>query len=269
MARARFATPVVRAGARVFYRRAMRTLQNAGVPFLVGGAYAFERCTGIARDSKDLDLFVRPSDCRRALDVLARAGYRTELACPVWLGKVFCGRDYIDVIFSSGNGVAEVDDGWFTHAIPGRVLDLSVDLCPIEETIWSKAYVMERERFDGADVLHLLRGCGHAIDWQRLLARFGAHWRVLLSHLVLYGFVYPGEQSRVPAWVLEELIGRLRYEKDTSGSEARLCQGTVLSAAQYLVDIEQWGYEDARLRPRGKMTREDTAHSREVSRPKA
>jgi hypothetical protein len=144
-----------------------------------------------------------------------------------------------------------------------------VDLCPIEETIWSKAYVMERERYDGADVIHLLRGCGQAIDWQRLLARFGGHWRVLLSHLVLFGFVYPGEQSRVPAWVLQELIGRLRREMEAPGAEARICQGTVLSAAQYLVDIEEWGYEDARLRPRGKLTREDAAHSRQVSRPKA
>jgi len=262
LVRTRSATPVLQGGARVFYRRAMRTLQKAGVPFLVGGAYAFERCTGIARASKDLDVFVRPSDCRGALDVLARAGYRTELTFPVWLGKAFSGRDYIDVIFSSGNGVAQVDDGWFAHAIPERVLGLSVELCPIEETIWSKAYVMERERYDGADVVHLLRAAGQAIDWRRLLGRFGAHWRVLLSHLVLYGFVYPGEQSRVPAWVLEELTRRLRTEVEAPGSEARLCQGTVLSAAQYLADIEQWGYEDARLRPRGKLTREDTAHSR-------
>ena len=268
MARARSVTPIHQAGAHVFYRRAMRTLQKAGVPFLVGGAYAFERCTGIARASKDLDVFVRPSDCRGALDVLARAGYRTELTFPVWLGKAFSGRDYIDVIFSSGNGVAEVDDGWFAHAIPGRVLGLPVELCPIEETIWSKAYVMERERYDGADVAHLLRGCGETIDWPRLLARFGAHWRVLLSHLVLYGFVYPGEQSRVPAWVFVELIRRLRSEVEALPSGERLCQGPVLSAAQYLVDIEQWGYEDARLRPRGRFTREDVAHSREALGPK-
>ena len=41
-----------------------------------------------------------------------------------------------------------------------------------------------------------------------LIDRFGAHWRVLLSHLVLFGFIYPSERSRVPARVLEELTER-------------------------------------------------------------
>jgi hypothetical protein len=37
----------------------------------------------------------------------------------------------------------------------------------------------------------------------------------------------------------------------------RVCRGTLLSRAQYLVDIEKWGYEDARLQPQGRMTEED------------
>jgi hypothetical protein len=238
---------------RDFYQNAIQQLHHAGIPFLVGGAYSFARHTGIQRHTKDLDIFVRPADCPRVLRALAAAGYKVELTHPHWLGKALHGDNVIDVIFSSGNGVARVDDEWFAHAVEGRVFDLPVMLCPVEETIWSKSFVMERERFDGADIAHLIRASGPEIDWQRLIDRFGPQWRVLLSHLVLFGFIYPGERDAVPTWVLEELLNRIRREMESPPSPIRVCQGTLLSRAQFLVDIEHWGYEDARL-PDGYMS---------------
>src|SRR5436309_69987 len=232
---------------RDFYQSAIGYLQKAGIPFLVGGAYSFARYTGLERHTKDFDIFVRPADCQRVLKALCGAGYGVEMTFPHWLGKAFSGDNCIDVIFSSGNGVARVDDGWFEHAIHGQVFDIDALLCPVEETIWSKAFVMERERFDGGDIAHLIRGSGRDIDWQRLLDRFGPHWRVLLSHLVMFGFCYPSEREIVPAWVLDELMNRLRKETASPAPPERICQGTLLSRSQYLVDIEQWGYLDARL----------------------
>ena len=55
-----------------FYRAVMQGLQSTDVPFLVGGAYAFASYTGITRDTKDLDIFVRPKDHERALAILAK-----------------------------------------------------------------------------------------------------------------------------------------------------------------------------------------------------
>jgi hypothetical protein len=238
---------------RDFYQNAIQQLHHAGIPFLVGGAYSFARHTGIQRHTKDLDIFVRPADCPRVLRALAAAGYKVELTHPHWLGKALHGDNVIDVIFSSGNGVARVDDEWFAHAVEGRVFDLPVMLCPVEETIWSKSFVMERERYDGADIAHLIRASGPEIDWRRLIDRFGPQWRVLLSYLVLFGFIYPGERDAVPPWVLDELLNRVRREMDSPPSPIRVCQGTLLSRAQFLVDIEHWGYEDARL-PDGYMS---------------
>ncbi|HEY3186816.1 MAG TPA: hypothetical protein VGJ70_05050, partial [Solirubrobacteraceae bacterium] len=157
------------------------------------------------------------------------------------------------------NGVAAVDDEWFEHAVDAVVLGVPVKLCPVEETIWSKAFIMERERFDGADVAHLLRACAPNLDWPRLLRRFGPHWRVLLTHLVMFGFIYPGERWRIPAGVTRELSARLADEFDTVVPDERLCYGTILSRAQYLTDIERWGYVDARL-TLGAMTADDIAH---------
>jgi hypothetical protein len=34
--------------------------------------------------------------------------------------------------------------------------------------IWSKGFVMERERFDGADVTHLLRAVGPKLNWDHV-----------------------------------------------------------------------------------------------------
>jgi hypothetical protein len=237
-----------------FYRRAIHILKGAGLPFLAGGAYALQRYTSIVRHTKDLDVFVRPADCQRVLDAFAAEGYRTDLTFPHWLGKVYGGDDFVDVIFSSGNGICTVDDAWFQYAPEGEVLGESVRLCPVEEMIWSKGFVLERERYDGADVAHLLRACGRDLNWRRLLERHGPHWRILLSHLVLFGFVYPAERDAVPSWVLEELMGRLQRETKAGPPAGRVCQGTLISREQYLTDLEEWGYQDARLVPPGTMS---------------
>jgi hypothetical protein len=237
-----------------FHAAALGALQVAGVEFLVGGAYALARYTGIVRHTKDLDVFVRPADRDRTLASLAAAGYRTELRYPHWLGKAFCEDDVLDVIFGSGNGVAVVDDLWFEHAVPDSVLDVPVALIPVEEMIWSKAFIMERERFDGADVAHLISAQGARLDWRRLLVRFGRHWRVLLSHLVLFGFIYPGERGTVPDDVMDDLQRRLQAERPGHSLDSRLCQGTLLSREQYLPDVEARGYDDARVVPRGSLT---------------
>jgi hypothetical protein len=237
-----------------FYRRAIDILDRAEVPFLVGGAYALAHYTDVVRHTKDFDMFLRSEDSPRALDAFGAAGFHTELTFAHWLAKVFCGEDFVDLIFSSGNGVAKVGDAWFEHAPPARFLGREVRLCPVEEMIWSKAFVVERERYDGADINHLIRAHGAAMDWKRVLHNFGPHWRVLLSHLVLYGFVYPSDRDRVPTGVMQELLGRLRRELESPPPRRRVCRGTLLSRIQYVVDLEQWGYEDARLDAESGMT---------------
>ena len=238
---------------RAFYRRVMHELEAREIPFLVGGAYAFERYTGIGRHTKDFDIFIHPRDVERALAVLAASGCSTEMSFPHWLAKATCGDDVVDLIFSSGNGVALVDDLWFHHGVSETVLDVAVKLIPPEEMIWSKSFVMERERYDGADVAHVLRACAETLDWPRLLARFDGLWRVLFHHLVMFGFIYPCERTRVPAAVMRELMGRLDRELSRSVSD-RACRGTLISRAQFLVDLDRWGYTDPRLVPHGNMT---------------
>lgn len=252
--------PIAQPGAArdAMYRDVLRRLLAAEVPFLVGGTYAFARLVGIAQPAtKDLDLFVRRQDCARVLALLAAAGYRTEQPFPHWLAKVHGPDGDIDIIYSTGNGQLPVDDEWFAHALPGHVLGIAVPLAPMEETLCTKAFVMERERYDGADVIHLLRAGAETLDWPRLLRRFGSHWPVLLSHLILFGYVYPDERRRLPRGLVAALCARLEGAAADDEPAAGLCRGGLLSRAQYLVAFEEWGYDDARLQPHGNMSADE------------
>jgi hypothetical protein len=209
--------------------------------------------TGIARNTKDLDIFVCEREHRRVLDLLARRGYRTEYFYPFWIAKALCGESFIDILYNSGNGLCVVDEDWFT----GEEVDVHgyrTRLIPAEEQLWSKAFVQDRDRFDGADVAHLILGRGRQFNWERLLRRFKGHERVLLAHLVLFGYIYPSEKGCVPEHVMNRLTTLMGNERPTS---QRICRGTNIAQKSFLVDVHEFGFADARLKPYGPLTREE------------
>jgi hypothetical protein len=223
--------------------RAIEALSAAGVPFLVAGAYAFFAYTGIFRDTKDLDVMLLERSLPTAFSVLEAVGFETELLDPGWIAKAYAGDSFIDLIFSSSNGLAVVDERWFQHARPATILGHACLIAPVEEIIFTKAFVDERERYDGADVNHLIYACGGEMDWERLLERFGAHWEVLFSHLTLYRFVYPGARGRVPDWLVNDLCQRMLAQLGAGDAEGRLCRGHLISTRQYRHDYEKLGLE--------------------------
>jgi len=191
---------------REFYVAALGKLDEENIPYVVGGGYAMAHYTGIARNTKDLDIFVKPSDHKRVLEVMEEAGYRTEYFYPFWIAKALCGETFIDILYNSGNGLCPVDDDWFKYASNFEIHGYPSRLCPPEEQLFSKAFVMDRDRFDGTDVNHIIFAQGRTMDWRRLLCRFKSHERVLMAHLMLFGYAYPSERGRVP----ESLPGRKR-----------------------------------------------------------
>lgn len=240
-----------------FYARTIEILKLRDIEFMIGGGHAFNAHTKMHRPSKDFDIFVSEQTCPEALQVMREEGFETELSFPHWLGKAHSDGKTVDFIYGSGNGLAPVDDEWFVHALPGELWGQPVLFCPVEELIWSKSFIMERERYDGGEIAHLLHSCAETLDWPRLLARFGEHWPVLLSHLVLFHFIYPFDRHKMPLGVTQLLIRKLRTDLIKPPPDRKVCNGTLLSRAQYLVDVEEWGYIDGRLEPPGQMTRED------------
>jgi hypothetical protein len=211
---------------------------------MVGGAYTLREYADIWRDTKDFDIFCLPRDYQTILDILERAGYHIEITDPNWIGKAYLGDFYVDVIFGASNLAWQVDETWFEHARSSELLGWKVKLVPPEEVIWSKMYVQDRHRYDGADVAHIIRKCGDSLDWERLLKRMELHWELLLSHLVLFGFIYPSDRGMVPDWLMKELLTRLEKQVTMPEPKDRICRGWLLSKTQYEPDVAEWGYKE-------------------------
>jgi len=237
-----------------FYVDALRTLDEERIQYAVGGGYAMAHYTGIARNTKDLDIFVCESDHRRVLKVLGMRGYRTEYFYPFWIAKALHGESFIDILYNSGNGICVVDGTWFEKTEPFDLHGYQTRLIPAEEQLWSKAFVQDRDRYDGGDVAHLILGRGKVFDWERLIQRFKGHERVLLAHLILFGYVYPSEGDCVPDHVMHRLTTVVGNERRWG---EKVCRGTNIAQKSYLVDVHQFGFTDARLKPWGPLTREE------------
>lgn len=225
--------------------RTIDILDAAGVPFLIGGTFALGSYTGEPRLTKDLDMMLRGRDVPRALDALRAEGFETAVPYPHWLAKATQEDFVVDLIFASGNGVARVDDEWFAHARPAQIFDRRVLVSPPEELLWSKAFVMERERYDGADVVHLLWSQGRALDWERVERRFGDLLPVLYMHLIELLFAYSDGADRLPPGLFERIQRRAQALLEHKPA-TRLCRGTLISREQYLHDLDAHGYVDAR-----------------------
>lgn len=238
---------------RQFYLDAMATLDRAGVRYCVAGAYALAAHAGIIRHTKDLDLFLRREDVPQATEALKKAGCRIEHTHPHWLAKAFAPEPvdaFVDLIFRAASGIWEVDDEWMDYAKPGEVVGRQAPLIPPEELIWSKAMVMERHRFDGADICHVIHSTGPTINWDRLLKRCAGHDGILLGHLAFFRYIYPCDVDHVPPRVMKELLRRVIEQPP---HDAPTCRGTMLSWEQYLHDINA-GMRDGRLKPLGTLT---------------
>src|SRR5262249_19897782 len=91
--------------------------------------------------------------------------------------------------------------------------------------------------------------CGPTLNWARLLRRFGPHWRVLLRYPLLFGYIYPSPRDRIPPPGLDGFLGRLQKGMTGPPPAPRGCPGTFLSQAQFVPDIERWGFLDVRFYP--------------------
>jgi len=237
------ATAEERQEAEDFYCAALDTLEETGIQFLVGGAFSMREYADIVRDTKDLDVFCRPRDYAAFLQAFDSGGYKTEITDATWLAKASRGQYFVDLIFGSANLASSVDDSWFDHARSTKLLGREVKLVPPEEVLWQKAYVQQQHRFDGPDVLHVIRKQGASLDWKRLLQRMDEDWEVLLAHLLTFRWVYPSERGHVPEWVLTDLLSRAEQQMGLPIPRQRVCRGPLLSRTDYTVDITEWGYE--------------------------
>lgn len=228
----------------VSYKQAVATLHESGAEFLVAGAFALFHYTGICRDTKDLDIFCRPSDYPRILKHFADAGYRTEITDARWLAKIFDDEHFIDLIFCNVNQQWQLDDAWFDDAPTGDFAGIPVKIIPPEELIWSKIFVQNRERYDGADINHLMLRYGSQLNWEKLFKRMDSHWPLLLAQLLQFQYVYPADHRElIPEWIIQRLMERVKEQYELPSPVEKVTRGPIIDQTQYLIDVRDWGYK--------------------------
>ncbi len=228
---------------RSMFVEVLSIFQANEIPFAVSGAFALHQHTGIWRDTKDLDLFLPREEMPRALSVLDAAGLTTEICDPVWLCKARRGEYFVDLITGMSNAVITVQQDWIDRATESEILGLQAKVLAAEELIASKLFVTRRERFDGADIAHVIHGTAGKLDWDRILRLADEHWMMVLWMLVLYQYVYPAQSHYVPRTLWHELISRLQNELEHHNSEAPF-RGSLIDDKMFAIDVEEWDMEN-------------------------
>jgi hypothetical protein len=225
------------------FREVLQIMNQKRVPCVVSGAFALQQHTGIWRNTKDLDLFLPPENVPDALETLKQAGFETEVRDPVWLAKAHRGDYYVDLITGMSNAVITVDRSWIERSSEAEILGVPARVLAPEELIASKLFVTRRERFDGADIAHVIHGTRGKLDWERVLTLVGEHWEILLWAMILFRYVYPAHQDYIPRSVWNDLIGRLRAELDNPNPKAHF-RGSLIDENMFAIDVHEWGMEN-------------------------
>ena len=226
------------------FRETLMVLNRCRVPYVVSGAFALQVHTGIWRPTKDLDLFLTPEDMPAALRCLTSHGFRCQAKDPVWLHKARRNGFFIDLITGMSNAVIRVGRSWIENSRPAMVLDVRVRVLAAEELLASKLFVMRRERFDGADIAHIIFASRGNLNWKRILALVGEHWEILLFALVMYRYVYPAHSQYVPSWVWQCLLVRFSNELTNRNPSAKF-RGSLVDDKMFAIDVVEWGLENA------------------------
>ncbi|MGH9503499.1 MAG: nucleotidyltransferase [Terriglobales bacterium] len=240
------------------FRETLMVLNRCRVPYVVSGAFALQVHTGIWRTTKDLDLFLTPDDMPAALRCLKKNGFRCQVKDPVWLHKAHRHGFFIDLITGMSNAVFRVDRSWIKRARPRMVLDVRARVLAAEELLVSKLFVVRRERFDGADIAHIVYASQGNLDWNRILTLVKEDWEILLFALVLYRYVYPAYGHYVPAWVWQRLLVRFSNELTRPDPSAKF-RGSLVDEKMFAIDVSEWGMADVLSIRRNTATVPETA----------
>ena len=227
-----------------FYLDALKLLNKSKIPFMLAGTLAVRVYTGIDRETKDMDIFVKPSDYPKVLSFFAESGYKTGVEDERWLAKVHKNRAYFDVIWNLQNAQTHVSDDWFTHSQSGELFGLKVRVLPPTELIFAKSFVQDRLKYDGSDIAHIILLKHKDVDWKRLLNYMEQYWEVLLFHILNFRFIYPSEREEIPKWLLDELILRLQNQINAPTPKNKICRGRLFSLKDYYIDVSKLGFGD-------------------------
>ena len=149
-------------------KRAAGALREADLPFALGGGVAVWAHGG-PETEHDLDLFVKPEDAERALEVLAAEGFRPEKPPEGWLYKAWDGDVLVDLIFEPSS--VTIDDDFITSAPLTEVYAVRMRVLRPEDVLVTKLLAMREHDLDYEAVLEIARSVREQIDWDEVRER--------------------------------------------------------------------------------------------------
>jgi hypothetical protein len=187
------------------YEPVIAAAQHRELQFAIGGGGAMAFYTGRIRDSKDIDLYVAEQDRGALIQVLEDAGLKDHYDCSPydrrWIFRGCKDDVIVDVIWAMANQRTRVDKSWVLRGPQGDVQGYRVRVIPPEELIWSKLYVLQRDRCDWPDILNILYAVARQLDWEHLFERLGPDLPLLKALLSVFAWIAPGRAADVPDWV--------------------------------------------------------------------
>jgi hypothetical protein len=191
------------------YRCVLDHAVREDVPYALGGGLSVGIYTGKARYTKDLDIYILPEDRDRVIDMTIRCGlgdyYETKPYDRSWIYRAHTGEIIVDSIWAMANRRTQVDHGWLDRGPMIRMFDRQVRVIPPEELIWSKLYVMQRDRCDWPDILNLICATGPTLDWNHLIERVAEDLPLVKALLAIFAWISPEEAAALPKWVWQTL----------------------------------------------------------------
>jgi hypothetical protein len=165
---------------------------------------------------------------------------------------------FVDLITGMSNGVITVDSTWIERALPAMIHGVATRVLAPEELLASKLFVTRRERFDGADIAHIIYGTRGRLDWGRVLSLVGEHWEMLLWALVLFRYVYPAQSNYVPGTLWQDLVARFLNQLANPDAKADF-RGSLVDDNMFAIDVNEWGLPDVLERHRAKRLAQSKA----------
>jgi hypothetical protein len=191
------------------YRRVMEEARAAGVRFAFGGAFATGVYTGDLRNTKDFDFYILPEQRDAMIEATRRAGlrdyYDTLPYDRAWIYRASTEGIIVDTIWAMANLRTKVEERWISAGPEVRLRGELIRAIPIEDLIWSKLYVIQRERCDWGDVLNLIDAQAGTIAWERLIDRMGDDAPLLAGALSIYAWLAPAQAAGIPSRVWNRL----------------------------------------------------------------
>jgi len=191
------------------YLRAIEDLRQAGIHFMVGGGFALATFTGKWRDTKDIDFYILPQDREAARAALQNAGFEDYYSRRPydrkWIYRSVKQDVIVDIIWAMANQRARVDELWFAKTGRVSIRGEELEVLPMEEFLWCKLYIMQRDHCDWTDALNLIYARGAQIDWEHLLERLEADVPLLKGLLTVFGWLCPHRARKLPAGLWRRL----------------------------------------------------------------